>query len=324
VRRTFTIEGGHKIRQCSRCHRLKPLTNEHFYEERATGELQHRCIPCQGEVARARPSCCHRCHVRKPADAYPRRERRSSVCWSCWEEEAWAYYAVVERRRKTWINPKNGRRVRRCCECGKVKDLRRSFYRQRAASPGKVAQYARICKACFAVASAEAYRARREDPEQVERERAASRAASKRYRERHLQKARAASNAWKRRVYADPVRRAQILEDHRINYRLKRQREGLKVREHGAKNAVRQPDPHRRLPVKPLTEYVVDVFKLPPVQSRHRSNGVVTEAAEKLGVTVRTLYRWRTDDSEHVPVGVAERAVMALGIEFEALWPEAA
>jgi len=310
------------VRECLRCGERKPLDRAHFYSDsgkRHGNGFQYVCLPCQGESSRERARKCLLCHEKKPGEGFPlgrKRTRRSAICWLCWEERAYAVDARIMAWRATWTDPKSARKVRRCCRCREVKDLEREFYLRRK---GPSTVYSPHCKDCHNAVTGEAYARRRSDPEQVKRERAAGRATSKRYRETHREKARAASRAWKRRMYADPKRRAQLLEDHRITYRLKREREGLPVRPNGSRiKAVRQRE-RRRLPVEPLASLVTSVIEQREADANGERSAVVGTLCESLGISVRTLYRWKHEGTA-VPVGVAERALLALEVEFESVW----
>jgi hypothetical protein len=68
------------------------------------------------------------------------------------------------------------------------------------------------------------YEAEKADPQRAERLHARRRKAQRRYRERHPDRQRQATRAWRARVQADPQRRLAYNADQRMNYRLRAER----------------------------------------------------------------------------------------------------
>lgn len=284
-----------------------------------------------------KPRPCLRCHVAKTRDAFPpsathrRRDertapRRSTVCWTCVETQAWAHYHRVVLTRMTWVDPKSGQRVRRCPECEKVKSLRNSFHIMRR--KGTIDErghrllkhrYQRLCKLCHLRLSREYQQQAKADAVKREHKRKLHRAASKRWRERNLAKAQASARRYRQQVRNDPERWRQHLEEQRINYRMKRAAEGAPVK------PVPQAPPGTlaKVPVAPLLVLIEQ-----RVAQRQEVESLVgdlrgpwlTDVCEELGIEARRLNAWRRGLYEQVTVVVAERVLLGLDVDWHEVY----
>jgi len=142
---------------------------------------------------------------------------------------------------------------------------------------------------------------------ETEKGKARRRMLTARYQKAHPEKVRARNKRRWRRIKADPVLHAQVLEDARINRALRLEREGRKVKSK-PQPRFSQPDKLPRVPVAPLLELIDEL----------RGGGTEKEVARRLGVAPRTIYRWRHEMTEGLNVDTAERVLARVG----KLWGE--
>lgn len=270
---------------------------------------------------------CVRCHERKSRTVFPvgsarhrgkRRPKRCVVCWACTEAEAYALDVKMSAR-ATWVV--DGKRWRRCAECGDEKRLlARNFHvsvkRGTLDENGyrvRRTRYSYYCRPCHNKRTAAHGSKRRESP----RGKAMLAANSKRWRERNPEKAAAASARWKARTMADPEKRKAYLETTRISYRLRRERDaGVPL------DSIRRPPRTRgpgrasnaTVPSAPIVAFlktrieqreVVENF----LGSKREVTGAKDAVLEALGLDPRQLYRWE-HDADRASIALIERVLM--------------
>jgi hypothetical protein len=284
------------------------------------------------------PRYCIRCQAVKSADGFPPegRERRtrprktgrtgmSRVCWLCVEERAYAIEARgFQSRGRTWTD-EQGKRWRRCGDCGrKLRLIGRNFHVAHKREGRKRLQYARECRRCRKVRNTNGRRVRARDPKW--RKRVADHQRQRLNSDPELrQKAREAAKRWKDKLKAtDPEGYARQLELTRINYRLKREREGKRVRPSASlpKKAKRVTSV-KWAPVEPLVAVLEGV-----VQQRRKvareltgdfSEATINALCRELRLPDRTWRLWR-EGGGTTRVGHAEELLLKLDIAFEAVY----
>ncbi len=153
-----------------------------------------------------------------------------------------------------------------------------------------------------------------ENGKRAEELRAKKRIIQKRWRERNLEKSRAATRRYKEAVKADPERHVRFLEVRRIEYVLRREREGHRVIKK-LSSAKMLSDDRERLPVRPLLSVIDEIIE------QRKMFYTIGEVCADLGIDDRELRRWRTGECEQVDFNTAERALMAMGRDWEDVWP---
>lgn len=193
-----------------------------------------------------------------------------------------------------------GRWVRRCYRCREIKDLETEFNRHKLRERG----FAYECRSCAKRLVAESTQRRREDDpaEFAQRERERSR----RYRAG---------------LYADPSRHSEINENRRIDYRLKREREGCAVRASIVTPVSGLPF---LLPSQPFAA-VVDreiAKRLPFAETLPNGDppGAAT-VAPSLGIQPRSLLDWRKA-ARRVRSTTVDRFCTLTGIQWWEIWPK--
>ena len=299
------------------------------------------CPDCRGTPppSAAKPRRCCTCKQVKPAEAFPyrstrrpRREdskikRRSGTCADCWaerEREAEERRAQREMGRRTWRN-ESGRLVRRCSGCKQVKGLtRRNFYLIRSVPKGqrpRPVDFGWHCKPCTTARTTEINRRRANDPVTREEMRAKRRAWQREWRRKNPEAYRAAQRRWRAKAIRDPEMHARMLENARIQHRLRRERAGLPVRE---------PRPNEletsigsNLPAKPLANVIERYVnrRQALLLTRGVPKGESREViCEELGITSRTLRDWRSGGRRYVRAGAADVVLTALGLHWWDVW----
>lgn len=237
---------------------------------------------------------------------------------ACTEAEAHERDVAFEARRATWRDSRSRRMVRRCSCCSQVKDLSRGFHRSKSEVGGRYY----ICKCCAIEKSVEYKRLRLADPAQKRK----SNGAKKHYRAKLEVQAR--ERAKRKRDWqalkADPEAYATEMEHRRLYYRLRQERAGREVTR--TPKAQMSTTSLSYLPARPLVELLTRRIEQQRAISRvtgmlnENGEGEVLEICTKAGVTTRTYTRWRENDSSHVRIGVAERALLGLDVEWHEVY----
>src|SRR6184192_1202861 len=141
--------------------------------------------------------------------------------------------------RKTIVNA-DGSIERICRECGVQKPI--TDYAVAKREDGEPVQWAYECKPCAVKRKAVRRREiRRKEPGYDRRLKAKQQMMQRRWRKANPEKVKASVVRRRKRLQADPRRHAEHLEGRRIEYRLRQERRGIKVR--GApKTAIRLPE----------------------------------------------------------------------------------
>lgn len=329
-------------RPCEKCaERLRGRRCKRCREWRHASDFVPGGVLCPGCREDGHPMlwrACFWCLEHKPPRAFPwgdgRKargpepafQRRRHVCQECLDRREEERDEERAARVRTW--EQDGRLVRRCSGCGEVKDLEHGFYNERAPDPAKPMERQRgyRCKACTARRTTEQKRRQAADPE---------RGAVVREQRREWQRAWRAANpdayhenqrAWFARKMQDPEWAERYRENERLAYRLRRLRLGLAVRDSKVPQA-KGP----RLPAPPL---LAAVDRL--VEAESRSLYGVPEAPSigdgrlsptetvclRLGISARSMSRWRTGESRMVSFEVADGVLVKAGLFWWDVWNE--
>jgi hypothetical protein len=261
---------------------------------------------------------CRTCQIEKPRDAFlpgPRGGWGRS-CEPCLEAIA---HALNDKRILATTWKAKGRWWRRCKQCGKDKRLASGFYRQ-TGTTGRVIRGG-ICKVCHKANVRAAEEQRRKDPVQLAAIQAKQRAWTKQHERSNPEGVKAQRKRYWKKLKQEPARFIAQRETARINYRLRRERAGLPVRPPRSlpQGAIRQGSGPRRLPAAPLVALIdrlVDQRAAVEVFGIDRYHSGVEAVCADLGVSSRTVRRWRLAEIVEVNVGVAERVLMNAGVEW--------
>jgi hypothetical protein len=274
------------------------------------------------------PRQCLRCWDPKPREAFPlgpSGQRTGRVCWACVEEAAYAMDARggAHWHRVTW--EQDGVVVRRCTDCRIPKELVSNFYV--SSRKGGSVSYHRECVPCSIAKGTERRRIRKKtdgvygahlaELARESRKRPGRRAAEAAVRKRYRAK-----------VLADPVVHARMLETNRINYRLRREREGLSVRSSSRKKqpAKKVTEVATKLPAAPLAIFVDARVERERECDRllgidDCNGGQLQRVCDDLGVNVRMWRRWRSGEQQNVKISVAEGILLRADVSFAEVWP---
>jgi hypothetical protein len=291
-------------RVCRVCCEEKPRTEY--------GYRRSTCHDCESIPYGARkPRACLRCWKTKPVTAFALGDgRRRGVCDECLDAEA-AEKAQREQerasRRSTYPDPITSRVMRRCTKCTKSKDLLDHFYVSKRGADGEPIAYDYYCNPCRIANSTARLRERRKDPAVC----AMYATYQRTWRENHPAEYKAAQARWVANREADPVARARYLENQRIRYRLKREREGHEP-SFSQSTAMMGPDWQPRLPAAPLAALIL--------QLAERDENVGDTCAS-LGIDPRNLYAWRTGERDEVAFDVADRVLTCANRSWWDVWP---
>lgn len=208
-----------------------------------------------------------------------------------------------------------------CPQCEETKPLTAEHWApNRRNLAGEVTHYSGWCRLCSARKARE--RRRKRTPEQIEADRAYHRAvyerrrhdpevrarqtaARRRWVRENRDKQRATWRRWYDGVMADPERHAAYLETIRIAYRLRRERQGHKVRirQSTAANAWRYR--HMPMPLEPFALWLDEI-----VATDRRDIG---DIAADIEIPERRLFDYRERIPAHVALPSAERALLRYG-----------
>lgn len=247
------------------------------------------------------------------------------VCWACVEDAAYAMDARggAHWHRVTWVQ--DGVVVRRCSDCGLVKKLASDFYVN--ARHGSHVEYQRYCVPCSIARVTECRRVRKESDGGALRAHLAERARERRQAPGRRAIEAATRNRYRKKVLADPVAHAKMLETNRISYRLRREREGLPVRPLSRKKqpAQRQVEALDKLPAGPLVAFVATRVEREREYDRllgipDRDGGALRRVCDDLGINERAWRRWRSGEQLSVKVPVAEKILLLAGGSFAEVW----
>lgn len=264
---------------------------------------------------------CWRCHTDKPRSEYPigkSGKRISPVCMACIETEALERDAKKERRRATKVDPQTGRVIRRCPNCCEWKELKSGFYKTKKATRGSKYPKPAVCKVC-ADAKKRAW-----EQDNPERHKATRREAAKRYRTRHVDQRHELDKQRWAKIKADPIKHAQILEDHRINRRIRKARRGQPTATQRPR--VSQPTGPSYLPSRPLIKLITaridHQLRLNKLSGTEAEGQGIKAVCEALGTTDRTYRRWLAGEQISVRVGTAESILLRAGVEWHEIYPD--
>ena len=160
--------------------------------------------------------------------------------------------------------------------------------------------YTSYCKVCRKAEAKEARMALSAEARELRR------AADRRWRAKNLEAARAASNRHKAVLKADPVKWAKYLEDHRINYRLRKERRGMTVV--GGRAAVMGHQDMPLLPAAPLARLIEGMAERRGVEYSAMAAG--------LGVEPRAAYDWRRGVREYARFDMADQVLVAAQLNW--------
>lgn len=214
--------------------------------------------------------------------------------------------------RTTFQDPETGRWTRVCRSCKETKDLENDFYPSKRDEDGNVVVWAYDCGSCSVERKAERSKRMRADPVLGPLLRAQEWGYVKRWRERNKARYLRAHAAAKRRMWANARRRARTLENQRIAYRLKREREGKPVT--GLHSTAAMASDHLpKLPAQPLGDLLYDVAS---------QNGGIKGLCDELGLNERTAQRWHHGQASTVQFDQADKVLTALSLMWFEVWPE--
>jgi len=140
----------------------------------------------------------------------------------------------------------------------------------------------------------------------------------------------AASRRYYAKVKADPVRWAAFLEDKRIDSRLRRERQGLPVRELSSESYARRYGsgkgfgPYGNIDARPLTRAINEWLDEERTSIGTAAMGLHTiiGLARLAHVTERTLRRL-LEGQDQCALNVADRIAIAIGSHLDVIYPDA-
>lgn len=216
----------------------------------------------------------------------------------------------VSLEKRTWVCAEIGLTLRRCSRgCGPFKLLAEFGTSPRG-----------VCRDCR-----NAYKKRLREEGRLADDKAYQARWRREWNAANPERRRAAWERWYAKVMADPDAHAKRRELARMDYRLKREREGVPLDQQRRIRAPVTLRPERlRLPSRPLAEFVDGLAaREAKLNSLPGETWVpaVGEICSRLGVSDRLLRRWRTG-TEAVSVEVAERVVFRAHADWEQIWPK--
>lgn len=290
------------------------------------------CSNCRADGIPSEWRSCFRCFEVKPPRAFPfgpSGRRRLKVCQDCGDRERAEREAARVDRTATWTDETTGQLVRRCAVCREVSDLE-TFPRKRkdAAVASPTQAFGFYCRECEAAERRRRYKEHRENEWWMAKERVkwAKRARARRRKRPEL--SRAAHKRYMDKVRKDPKRYAEFLETRRMEYRLRRMRQGkttLRLAERVVTGERGQP----RLAAAPLAAAIDRLIALEemgnPFDVSDRSAGDTSDGrgaaiCARLGIDPRNLYAWRTGERATVRFDVADKVVTRGGFAWWEVW----
>lgn len=184
-------------------------------------------------------------------------------------------------------------------------------------------RYDCACKGCHGIKRDGYLAAQLADTVTAEKVRARRAGASRRWREANPEKAKAATEAWKRALRADPEAWARYREDQRINYALRRERAGKPSGPRPRSVISQGKSSRQRIAAAPLLGLIQGVLARREAVAGllADSDGATVESVvADLGVTSRTYRRWKSDPGALVYIGVAERVLANAGVEWHEVY----
>lgn len=294
-------------RRCWTCESLKPVC------EFSTVNAK-RCDGCKADPPRRRyvepDRACYHCHEVKPAEAFAwsdgaqgsgRARCRRRICLDCQARETAAREQHRAAWRATWIQ--DGRTVRRCSACRKVKDLERDFY-----SNGPQRRLYR-CKPCQVAHVADRTSAVRADPVQRPVFLARRAAWQRAWRAANPEKQTEYDRRFRERLLADAKRHARALETERMARHLRNERKSGEPLSGPARSGPLGPVPSDdlpRLPAGPLAS-AIDDFAL-------HAGDTLDAVCQGLGIDPGQARAWRRGAIEEINFDTADRVLTALGV----------
>lgn len=243
---------------------------------------------------------CRRCKTRKPRQQFASgAKRQSHICAKCLRQEA--------------------RKGRRCTSCGLVKVLDEFPLTGTKRGTGR-AYRNRECNVCRGAYKAEHHQRGNRNAKVM----AKRKASQKRWRTNNRERAAAAARRYRARRKADPRRHAEHLEHRRIAYALKREREGKPVRWHTSKAAKAPSRSPKRVPTAPMVAFIDGLIERRRAvenliaENRGAMNSVVADVCRDLGITDRTLRRWRKESN--LSVALAEKVLLAAEVDWHEVY----
>ena len=204
----------------------------------------------------------------------------------------------MAERRATW--EQDGVMVRRCSMCGGVKPLEAAFYISRPRVEGPK-RWRYMCMDC------------EKGPEQ----RAKHAVWKREWARRNPELEAAANKRYLDKLKADPERYAVHLENCRIAYRLRQERDKGR-----SLDDIRQQRAHHPLPADDFGR--LPALPLALALESYARRGAIPEenACELAGIDPRNLFAWRTGERELVLFDVADRVLTRLGLSWWDVWDE--
>lgn len=228
---------------------------------------------------------CRRCGVEKPlSEFYERRNPKRHSRFS-------HYCKECERARVREYKAQNPEKV-------KAKD--RAYYER---NRERVAAYKR-----------EYEKLRRADPVIREQLLAEARERARRQRLERPEHVREIRRRSLQRRLSDPVRHAALLEQRRIEYRLRKERKGGSLQVRDKRADVYGEDPQVRLPAAPFVAWL---------ERKLSSYESIEALARECGVNSRVFRRYTTGEQQRITLDVADRILTNEGsTHLWELWPE--
>lgn len=243
---------------------------------------------------------CRRCRRKQPYNAFPRprgkaqRARLSTICREC--------HAAREFERERW--QKEGR------ECPRCEQIRKC--------PEEISlAQAPVCLHCQRKRHADKERARRTKPEV----RQYYRDLNRRHREANPEAYYEAQRRYREKVLSDPRKAKEWRENNRIYHRLWRQRRGIQSR-------VSTPEEYRRIagiefgghiPATALAALIDRMIERETLDIPG-SYGAQEIVCERLGLSTRTLFDWRSGKRRSVQFDIADRVLTRAGLFWWDVW----
>ena len=214
-------------------------------------------------------------------------------------------------RRKTYEDPETGRLVRICGQCGEPKDYETDFAIAARGDDGTVTRRRYYCKPCDVEYKRERTRRRKiEDPSWAARQRAYNAAMQRRWRTANPSKERAKRKRWLDGLRKNPQRHAEFLEMRRIEYHLRREREGHRVV--GLRSARMAEDFTPELPITPFARLI---------RRLAQEYGGIEVLALELHIHSRTVRRW-LGEAATIRFDSADAVLTHIGLAWWDVWTE--
>lgn len=212
-------------------------------------------------------------------------------------------------------------RVRRCAECRRsLPEDAENFTIKKRGTDGSVVQWDWLCREDRRARNnararrvplerrqaiyRQRYLREKADAEKAARRRARQREIQKRYRDRHPERERESKRRWEAKVRANPQRYAERLADNRMNYWLRKERNGTPLEIAETKNAS-GPD----LPLGPLVDALLRKMERLGITIDIGNNldDGYERFCDSIGLSPRTMLAWRTGARSMVRLSTLEK-----------------